>query len=69
MLAGPQEVIGQGVVRNVSRVEYHGKTLIVKNLLHQDKESHFLKHLQMHHLEVLTLDAVSNDRVLFLLCP
>ena len=59
MLAGPTTSLDQGVVRNVSMVEYHGKALVVKTLLPQDKESHHLKHLEMHQLEVLTLDAVS----------
>ena len=58
MLAGPMTALNQGVVRNVSRVEYHGKTLVVKTLLQQDQPSHYLKHLEMHQLEVLILDTV-----------
>ena len=65
MLAGPKTFLDQGVVRNVSMVEYHGKTLVVKTLLPQDKPSHHQKHLEMHQLEVLTLDAVN----VLALCP
>lgn len=64
MLTGPKRVIDQGVVRNVSLVEYHGKTLVVKTLLEMEKQRHYAKHVDMHHREVLTLDAVSDDRVL-----
>ena len=68
MLAGPKKVLDQGVVRNVSMVEYHGKTLVVKTLLPQDKETHYLKHLEMHELEVLTLDTVSSFSSSYLVC-
>ena len=64
LLAGPSEFLGHGVVRNVSMVEYNGKPLVVKKLIHQEKESHQEKHLEMHRREVLALDAVSDERVL-----
>ena len=64
MLKGPKKVIDQGVVRNVSLVEYHGKSLVVKTLLNMKKQTHYMKHIDMHHREVLTLDAVSDERVL-----
>lgn len=64
MLTGPQEVIDHGVVRNVSLVEYSGKTLVVKTLLKMEKQSHQMKHVDMHNREVLTLDSVSDARAL-----
>lgn len=59
MLAGPQDLITHGEVRNVSLVEYRGKKVVVKTLIPQEQTSHQTMYLERHRREVLVLDAVS----------
>lgn len=63
MLKGPKTFLGNGVVRDVSLVEYLGKTVVVKTLRPSETPRDLRHHLDMHNREMLTLDAVSDKRV------
>lgn len=55
--------IGNGMVRDVSSVEYHGKMVVVKTLRASDDRRRQMVALDKHNREVLALDAVSAERV------